>query len=367
LNRRYSRAHPGLRDASADTAVRLSLLKDQLVANVRPLLWMLFGAVGFVLLIACANVASLLLARAASRSQEFALRAALGAVRSRLVRQLLAESIVLSAAGGALGCVLAIWAVSALAHFSALNLPGADDLRLDTTVLAFTVALSIATGVFFGLFPSLQISRPDLADVLRERGESAGRASGRRRVLGVSARGLLVLGQVALSTVLLIGAALLLESFARLRGVDPGLQPDSLLTMQIPLPPARYDTGEKRFAFFDRVVRRTEVVPGVNGVAVALTLPTLSAYVSPAAVAEQPPVALPSRPLAQRQNVTPGYFRTLKIPLRRGREFTAYDKPGSPPVLIVNESFARRFWPAYPHGRDPVGQHVVIGAAQSEG
>jgi putative ABC transport system permease protein len=223
LHRQYAAAYPrrGVFDPAA--SVRVVWMRDQLVANVRPMPWMLFGAVGFVLLIACANVASLLLARAASRSREFAVRAALGAARGRLIRQLLAESLVLATLGGALGVLLAQWGLRAITRVTALPLPRAGDIRLDGMVLAFTLALSIATGVLFGLFPSLAMSRPDLADVLRESGAAAGRGlSARQSLLGISARGLLVVVQVALSIVLLIGAALLMQSFARLHSVNPG-------------------------------------------------------------------------------------------------------------------------------------------------
>ncbi len=257
LNRQYARAHPERLDAKTGMTVRAEWLKDRIVSNVRPMLWILFGAVGFVLLIGCANLASLLLARASSRSREFAVRAALGAGRGRLMRQLLAESVLLAIAGGTSGVLLARWSLALLPRISALPLPRAGEIHVDAIVLGFTVALSIATGVLFGLFPSLQVSRPDLAEVLRESGAAAGRGmSGHRNTLGISPRGLLVVGQVALSIILLIGAALLIQSFARLHNVDPGFQPANLLTMKIPLPPPRYDTSPKRVAFFAELERR---------------------------------------------------------------------------------------------------------------
>ena len=192
MHRQYAAAHPGPGASDPRASMRVMSLRDQLVANVRPMLWMLFGAVGFVLLIACANVASLLLARASSRSREFAVRSALGAARGRLIRQLLAESLVLAAAGGAFGVLLAQWGLRAITRVTVLPLPRAGEIRLDGMVLGFTVALSIATGVLFGLFPSLAMSRPDLAGVLRESGAAAGRGlSARRGALGISARGLL--------------------------------------------------------------------------------------------------------------------------------------------------------------------------------
>jgi putative ABC transport system permease protein len=363
LSRQYAAAHPG---PNANVTMRVEWLRDHLVANVRPALWTLFGAVGFVLLIACGNLASLLLARASARSREFAVRVALGAARGRLIGQLLAESLALSLAGGALGVLLANWGLSAITRMNTLHLPRSGEIRLDGVVLVFTVALSVATGVVFGLFPALQVSRPDPADALRERAGDAGR-SARRGPLGLSTRSLLVVGQVALSIVLLIGAGLLIQSSARLRRVNPGFQSSNLLTMQIALPPARYDTGPKRVAFFEELVRRVEALPGVRGAAAALTLPMTVRYASQMQIAEQPKVALAERPQGQLQSVTSGYFRTLGIPLRRGREFTARDIPGAPPAVIINESLARRFWPAYPRGEDPVGRHLLIGAAQQGG
>lgn len=377
LNREFSTAHPGLRDTDPRSVVRVVSLRDQLVAGVRPMLWMLFGAVGFVLLIACANVASLLLARGVSRSREFAVRAAVGASRSRLVRQLLAESVLLAMAGGAFGIALARGGVQAIAHWSSPGaagaggptiLPRAGEIRLDGTVLAFTLAVSLATGVLFGLLPSLRASRPDLAAVLRESGVGAGRSTGRSRTLGVNLRGLLVVAQVALSVVLLIGAALLLESIAGLHHVDPGFQPANLLTIRLALPLARYDTGLKRVAFFQQLTGRIAALPGVRGVTLAQTLPMRSPrYGSPIQILEQPLLPVSQRPSGLLQSVWPGYFRTLGIPLRRGREFTAQDNvAGAPPTIVINQSLARRFWPA---GQDPVGQHILMGnqSPQSRG
>jgi putative ABC transport system permease protein len=361
LQQQYVRAHPSpLVDG---TTMHVLWLKERLVANVRPMLWLLFGAVGMVLLIACANVASLLLARATSRSREFAVRAAIGAPRGRLMRQLLAESLVLASAGGMVGVLFAGWALQGMRHVDlhvvtpgSLFLPGLRDMRLDGMVLAFTVALSMATGVLFGLFPSLQVSRPDLVDLLRQSGATA---SGRRGPFDT--RGLLVVGQIALSIVLLIGAALLMESFARLHSVDPGFQPANLLTMRISLPPARYDTDPKRVAFFEQLLPRVEASPGVRSAAMAMTLPTTTWIRTNITAVEGRPDPDPDDPASFGviQSVTPGYFQTLGIPLVRGREFNRRDNSGgAPPVIVVNESFAKRLWPDYPGGPDPIGRHV---------
>ncbi len=361
LNHEYAAAHPEWLDAKSKSIQLVRPLKDELVSNVRSRLWMLFGAVGFVLLIACANVASLLLARTASRSREFAVRAAIGAGRGRLIGQLLTESILLAFAGGALGVVLAKWSLSGLSSVSALDLPRVGEIRLDGLVLGFAVVLSMITGVLFGLAPSLGASRPDLAAVLRATGEAASAGGAGRIMRRLSARGLLVIGQVALSVVLLIGATLLMESVARLRGVDPGFQAAGVLTMQVALPATRYNTDQKKAAFFDELVRRVESIHGVRSAALTLTLPMTGWMGSPVQVAERPPVKFNERPIGVIQNITAGYFRTLKIALKRGREFTARDNANALPVAMINEALARRFWPAYPKGEDPIGRHILIG------
>ncbi len=260
--------------------------------------------------------------------------------------------------------MLAKWVSAAIKHVSALNLPRAGEIQLDDTVLGFTLALSIMTGILFGLFPSLKVSRPDLADELRESGTAAGRGpSARRRVFGLNTRAILVIGQISLSIVLLIGATLLMKSYARLHAVDPGFQPANVLTMKIALPPTTYDTGEKRFAFFRELVQRAANVPGVGDAALGMSIPTTLDWLGTNVLVEgQPAVDGSQQPSVRVQSVSPGYFRTLKIPLRRGREFEEYDNaPGAPPAVIINESFARRFWPAYPLGLNPVGQHLREG------
>jgi predicted permease len=362
LTRQYAAAHPGMLDAKPGTPARVTPLKDQLVANVRSMLWMLFGAVGFVLLIACANVASLLLARASSRAREFAVRAAVGAGRGRLIGQLLAESVVLASAAGALGVLLARWSLSGIARMTALNLPRLTEIRLDAMVLAFAMALSVATGVLFGLVPSLGASRPDLASVLRAGSGALNMGGSKRMALGFSARGLLLVGQVALSMVLLIGAALLMESLAHLNRVNPGFNPANLLTMRISLSPTRYDTSQKIAAFFAELLPRVERLPGVRGAGVSITLPMMGFPMTPVQPADASPLKLNERPYGALQHITPGYFHAFEVPLRRGREFEARDRLGAAPVAMINESFARLFWPAYPNGVDPVGRYILIGA-----
>ena len=357
IKAQYVRAHPTMLDAKKRTEL-MTPMKDHLVADVRSLLWMLFGAVSCVLVIACANVAGLLLARASSRSREFAVRAALGAPRARLIGQLLAESVLLSAAGGMIGLLLAAWSVRAIPAITAIELPRVGEIHVDWIVLAFAATLSIATGVLFGLVPSIGVSRPNLIRVLRASGETANAGSPRA---AWNMRSLLSACQIALSIMLLIGAALLMESIGHLRGVNIGFNPSNLLTMNVSLPPLRYDTDQKTSAFFDELIRRIEVLPGVRGATAALTLPMMAYPGTPVQDAAKPPLKLNERPIAKIFPVTPEYFRTLEIPLRRGRQFNERDTKSAQRVVIINESCARHFWPGYPAGLDPVGQRLLVG------
>jgi predicted permease len=361
IHHEYATAHPGMLDAKSKTPVEVTPMKDALVRDVRSMLWMLFDAVGLLLLIACANVAGLLLARAASRSREFAVRSALGAGRSRLIGQMLVESALLALASGALGVMLAGFGVRTLAGLTSFDLPRAAEVHLDWTVLAFAAALSIATGVLFGLAPSLGASRTDLMSVLRAPGEGAGSAGSRTILPHLNLRGLLSVGQIAFSMVLLIGVALLMESIAHLRGLDLGFNPNHLLTMSVSLPPSRYDTPVKQDLFFQELLRQIDTLAGVRDATVAMTLPMGPYAGIPIQDASKPPRKLNERPIARYQPVMPGYFRTLGIPLRRGRDFTDHDTRDSQRVAIVDERFARRFWPAYPGGIDPIGQRIFVG------
>ena len=361
IRRQYARAHPDMLDAKPKTPVEVTPMKDDLVGQVRSMLWMLFGAVGFVLLIACANVASLLLARATARSREFAVRSALGAGRFRLIGQLLAESVLLSLSGGVLGVLLAMWSLRAIPLITSFDLPRAGEIHLDWMVLAFAVVLSVATGVLFGLAPSIGASRPDLIRVLRASGGAANEGATRGVLTGLNVRGLLSIGQVALSIVLLIGAALLIRSVSNLRGIDVGFNSSELLTMQVPLPPLRYDTNQKRATFFQELLQRVDSLPGVRGAAAGMYLPMMGYAGTPVQDASKPPLLLNERLIATYWDITPGYFRTLGIPLRRGRDFNEHDTADAQRVAIIDEALARRFWPAYPAGLDPVGQRLLIG------
>jgi predicted permease len=352
LDRQYRREYPRMPDADPSQSIRAQDLQQRTVSNVRTAVLILCGAVGLLLLIACANVAALLLSRALARRKEIAIRAALGARRTSLIGQLLSESILLSLAGGGLGIALSAWGTRALAVLGQGNLPRIAEIVIDWRVLAFTAALSLLTGVLFGFLPALELSRQDLNPVLRAEGRGSSGSRGRNR-----ARGALVVSQVALSMILLVGAGLLIRSFVRLRSVSAGFDPRNVLTMRISLPPARYTTGPQMAAFYDQVVEQAAAMPGVLSAAVASALPVRPVRFSPVLVEGQPEVSLAARPILAIQMVSPAYFRTLRVALRQGREFTAGDNAEVPMVAVVNETLVRRYWP---HD-NPIGKHVLLG------
>lgn len=363
IQRQYATAHPTMLDAKAKKPEQVTRMRDTLVADVRSMLWMLMGAVGFVLLIACANVASLLLAKASSRARETAVRAALGAGRSRLIVQLVTESLVISLAGGIAGVLLAVWALRAIPGITAFQLPRAQEIGFDWTVIAFAFALTIATGILFGLAPALNASRPDLIAALRMTGVATGQRPSRRVPGGLNSRGLLLVLEVSLSVVLLIGTALLLQSVSRLRGVRLGFDSSNILTASISLPTSRYDTNPKKLAFFEQVVERIRSAPGIRTASASMFLPMTGYAGTPVQDASKPLLQLNERPIATVSVVTPGYFQTLEIPMVRGRDFADTDKQDSQRVAIVDEALARRFWPEYPRGQDPIGQHLWVGGS----
>lgn len=355
LNRQYLRQNAGMVDADPDALLVGSPLRGILVDNVKPALLVLCAAIGAVLLIACANVASLLLARATGRRKEFAVRAALGASRADLIRQLLAESLALSLASGILGLALAFAAIRLVGRINQLNLPRTGEIHMDWETLAFTLLVSIITAVFFGLIPSIQASKPDLNLILRESGRGAAGSLRRSR-----ARGLLVIGQVAVSMILLIAASLLLRSFLKLQQVDPGFDPRNVLTMQVTLPNAKYPTNPQKNAFFREALRHISATPGVISTGIMLWLPLNASVVVPIQVVGDAVLPFGKRPLAYWQSVTPDYFRTLGTRLVRGRFFTEHDNESSSGAAIVNESLARRFWP----NQDPIGKQLIVARAE---
>jgi len=321
-------------------SVALRPLQTEIVGDTgRPLL-ILLGAVGLVLLIACANVSNLLLARAASRRREIALRTALGASRGRLVRQLLTESILVALAGGAAGLVLAWWGVDLLIALGPDTIPRLREVTLDARVVIFTALVSLATGVVFGIVPALRASGASLGDALKEGGRS-----GERAMLGRTGRALVV-SEVALSLVLLVGAGLLVHSFARVQHVEPGFDARGMLTLRLSLPESRYTTFEQGDRFFDALFAALRARPDVDSVAAANALPFSGNNGSRTFHIEgQEPKRPEDQPEEQLRIVTDGYFQTMKVPLVKGREFTDRDRLGAPRVAVVNESLARKHFP----------------------
>jgi putative ABC transport system permease protein len=337
-------------DTNADESADTVLLHDLIVGPFRPMLLTLLAAVGIVVLIACANVAHLLLVRASVRERELAIRTAMGAGRGRLVLQMIAESLVLAVAGGAAGLLLAYLAIGPIQTLGAASLPRVADITLDRTVLAFAFVVTIATGFVFGLAPAWQAARGGVAAVLKESGRSTG---GR----GHRVRGLLLVAEVALSLVLLVGAALLIRSFARLTNVDPGFASKQVLSFQVMLPQTAYPDNARRDAFFDRLLERLQGTPGVRAAGMTQTLPILADYTLAFSIQGRPPVEPGRAPSANFRVASPGYFESLAIPVRRGRTFTARDTATAPMVAVIDEAFAQRHFP----GQDPIGGGIDIG------
>jgi len=355
LCKRLARAYP---DTNAEIGRFFAEpLQDTYTQGSRTGLIVLMAAVGGILLIACANIANLLLARATGRQREIAVRTALGAARGRIVRQMLTESALLAAGGGLLGVLLADWGFAFLKNLIPEDLSRTVSLALDPSVLAFAVAISLASSFVFGMAPALQVSRIDLNGMLKEGGRGS---AGPRRG---SMRNLLVIGEVALALILLVGSGLLLESFARLRGIDPGFRADHVLTVRVDAPATKYGDFTKRSEFFERVVERVRTLPGVEAAGFTSALPLTwdggTGAFTPEGVAPRPDSIWD----ANNRVVSPGYFEAMRIPLRRGRLIQEADGPDAPPVVLIDETMARKFWPGYPLGRDPLGKRMKFGLA----
>ncbi len=346
---RLERAHVASNDG---WGVVLEPLPDLVVEDIRPALQVLMGTVGLVLLIACANVANLLLARMARREREVALRGALGASRGRLLRQLLTESVLLAAAGGAAGLLLAWWGTHALLALAGNRIPRASDVGLDGQVLAFTFALSLVTGLIFGLLPALQASRADLQATLKAGGRSS-TAGARARL----ARSGLVFLEVALALVLLAGAGLLLRSFDGVARIDPGFDPHGLLTLKVGLPPARYKEDAQQIAFFAGLLRRIQELPGVASAGAGTPLPLSGdGFVLTFEAEGRRPARPQDAPNANIRLVTADYLRTLRVPQIRGRGLSPSDDARAPAVALINLAMARRIFPR----QDPVGRRFTF-------
>jgi predicted permease len=327
-------------------------LHEDLVGDLRAALLVLLGAVGCVLLIACANVANLLLARAAGRAKEISIRTALGASRWRIMRQLLTESLLLAFAGGALGLLVAMWGVALLASASPADIPRIGEVGLDARVVVFTLAVTLVTGVVFGLAPALQASKADLNETLKEGGRGSGEGHGHSRL-----RGALVVSEVALSLVLLVGAGLLAQSFKRLLDVQPGFDPANILTMDVIPRHSRYPQEAQRVQFFQDFLDRAKTVPGVKAVGLVDPLPLNGNFEAwDFDIEGRPPFAPGEQNNADRRIVNADYFQAMGIPVRRGRAFDERDRKDAPAAIIVNETFARRFFA----GEDPLGKRLVF-------
>jgi putative ABC transport system permease protein len=336
-----------------DTNTRFSAgsqpLRDEMVGDVRTALYVLFGAVACLLLIANANVANLMLARASVRGKEIALRAALGASRGRIIRQLLTESVLLAGLGGLLGLVVAQWGTEALVAAVPQNIPRVSAIRLDGVVLGFTLLLSLGTGIVFGLVPAWQASHVDLNTALKSGTRGAGGVEGKHRV-----RNALVMTEVALALILLICASLLIQTFARLGRVQTGMRTERLFTARIGLPDAAYPRPENIVAFFDQLMPRLRAIPGVESVTAVWPLPLSGSNNISSFDIEERPMPEGQQPDSPMRIVGPDYFKTMGIPVRQGRGFEETDQFKSLPVVIVNEQFVQKFFP----GENAVGKHI---------
>ena len=336
--------------------VNLAPMYEHLVGSIRRWLVILLGAVGLVLLIACSNVANLMLARSAARAKEIAIRTALGASRRRVVLQLLTESLILALLGGGAGLLLALWGIELLIKLGPRDIPRLNDISVDGTVLWFTAVASILTGLIFGLMPALKASKPDLNGSLKEGSRGTSESFSR-----YSMRNMLVVVQMALTLIPLAGAGLLVKSFMRLQQVKPGFAAENVLTMRVSLP-ALFDEGDKAAVFFKQLTERVENIPGVESAGAITILPLGGSNNRTSFNIKSRPYPENQEPLAEFRAITPNYFSAMGIPIKRGRTFTEHDVKGKPGAVIINETMARRYWP----DEDPLGKIISIGVSVSE-
>lgn len=355
ISARYGAAFPDKVDANAGVFARF--FQDDLVAAQRPTFLVLLAAVGVVLLIGCANVANLFLVRLATRRKEIAIRAALGASRRAIVAQFLTESVLTSVVAGTLGSLLAVWAADSLAALAGDFIPRAGEISIDGPVLAFAVALSVATGLAMGLVPAWHASKADVNETLKDatRGSTGGRSANRLRSV-------LLVGEVALSLVLLVSAGLLLRSFARLQDVSPGFDATNVTTFNLQLSPGQYPDAAKQSAFYRQFLERLAAIPGVTAASGVTNLPVIAGgnTRSPMAVEGESLPPVNQRRLAVRANTLPGYFAAMGIPLKQGRDFDWRDDTSRPNVVIVSEATAKRL---FPNGENPIGRRLITGIA----
>ena len=339
-------------DSNGHMSMGLQPEIDALVGKVQAALLLVLGAVGFLLLIACANAANLLLARAAGRQREMAIRTSLGAGRVRILKQLLTESVLLALAGGSLGLLLAVWGSAALTSLPSLGIPRLASAGVDLRALCFTIGVSLLTGVLFGLAPALHASRFNLFGSLKEGGRTATEGTGRSRI-----RNILVISQVSLAVVLLIGASLMIESMFHLLHQSPGFDPQGVLVFNLDLPDARYGKPEQSADFFKELQSRIRSLPGVENASAVMPLPLSTDILRTSFEIEGQPMAKSDLPRTQIRAVGLDYFQAMRIPLVAGREFTARDDRNAPHVIIINQTLARRFFP----NENPVGKHMKPG------
>jgi putative ABC transport system permease protein len=351
ITKRLEQQYP---DYNTGTSADVVSLQEQMVQNVRPALLLLLAAVGAVLLIACVNVANLLLARAASRSREVAIRTSMGASRGRLVRQLLTESVLLALVGGLLGLVVAWAALGPLLKLSAGSVPAAFSVTLDRSVLLFTIGVSLLTWLLFGIVPALRTAGLDLRESLNEGSRGSTSGPGQHRI-----RGVLVAAEIAMAMLLLVGAGLLLRSFARLQDVPAGFQPDHLLAADIPLSQNAYAKPETRYEFYDRLVERAKTLPGVRSAAAASFLPVSGGGgLIHFNITGRPPKSPHDFIAAGYRTMTPNYFETLGVPLLQGRLLTPGDTEKAPAVVVINSAMAHTYFP----NENPLGKRMQLGA-----
>ncbi|HYT73625.1 MAG TPA: ABC transporter permease [Vicinamibacterales bacterium] len=355
LGRGLARQYP---DANGEIGMTTYPLLEAMVGDLRRAVLILLGAVGFVLLIACTNVANLLLSRTAARGPEMAVRTALGAGRGRLLRQLLTEAVLLSVLGAGLGLLLAEWGVALLVGLKPQGIPRLENVTVDGAVIFFTIAVALMTGIVFGLVPAFAATR-GLSETLKESGRG-----GMTSRSGARLRGSLVVTELALAVMLLAGAGLLMRSFTNLAAVDPGFKPEQTLTFELTLPDVRYAEDEQRLAFFDQLMPRLRALPGVRTSETIMALPLSGANFDISfTVAGRPPVPPAQEPAMEVRVASAGYFASLGIPLQRGREFSERDRGDTPPVVVINETAARQY---FPH-EDPIGRTINLGWGRGKG
>ena len=355
ISRRFEQNFP---KTNAGLGSNVISLHTQIVGNVTSLLSILLGAVAFVLLIACTNVASLMFARATQRDHEFAIRRAVGASRWRLIRQLLTESVVLSLAGGVAGLALSVWAVSLFIKLSPGDIPRLTEASVDLRLLVFTFLVSMVTGIGFGLWPALHATSSSLSQSLKDSGSKASEGKQRRR-----SRNALIVAELALAEVLLVGAGLLIMSYVRVTKIDPGFNTDHVLSAKVAPAASKYPNVKSRVQFYSRVLEQLRTLPGVTSVGMVMNLPLSGSGMNRGFKVEGRPDPKPDENVAMDyQVVSHDYFSTLEIPIIRGRGFTAADDEAAPRVIVINEAMAKRYWP----NDDPVGKRMAIGDSSKD-